>query len=145
MLPQSGWPVTRQLLLSRLLTSVSLTGGSPIAAFNNSGAGVYRVHSMSRRSRLSPSSSWIGSASNASGITRRTPTLAFVGAPRQTAALTSARMRSRTSSLLADGVLVKLPRYSLNDLLSTMLGVSHGTVTCAIATCGLPRGVSHDS
>jgi hypothetical protein len=37
MLPQSGWPVTRQLLFSRLLVSVSSTGGSPTAARSSCG------------------------------------------------------------------------------------------------------------
>ncbi|MNY69317.1 hypothetical protein D3C86_2072360 [compost metagenome] len=40
---------------------------------------------------------------------------------------------------------MKLLRYSLKDLLSTMLGVSQGTVMCASATCGLPRAFSHES
>jgi len=30
----------------------------------------------------------------------------------------------------------------LNDLLSTMWVLSAGTVMCAMATCGLPRGLS---
>jgi hypothetical protein len=51
-------------------------------------------------------------------------------------------MRWRTSSALAKRLLLKLLRYSLNDLLSTMHGVSHGTATCTSATCGLPRGLS---
>ena len=39
-LPQSGWPVTRQLLFSRLLVSTSVTGVSPKVAVSSSGAGV---------------------------------------------------------------------------------------------------------
>ena len=74
-----------------------------------------------------------------------TPTLVPGVPPRHTASLTSVRMRARTSSALAKRVPLKLPRYSLNDLLSTMLGVSQGTVMCANATCGLPRRFSHDS
>ena len=33
----------------------------------------------------------------------------------------------------------------MNDLLSMMLGVSQGTVKCASASCGLPRGLSQPS
>ena len=42
-------------------------------------------------------------------------------------------------------VLLKLLRYSLNDLLSTMCVLSAGTVMCASATCGLPLLLSQDS
>ena len=92
-----------------------------------------------------PSSSCTGSWSNSSGAMSLTPTVAECSAPRHAASLMSVRMRACTSAASAKRVLLKLLRYSLNDLLSTMLGVSQGTVMWASATCGLPRRFSHDS
>jgi len=66
-------------------------------------------------------------------------------APRHRASLTSSRRRSCTASRLSKRLLLKLLRYSLNDLLSMMCGVSQGMVKCASATWGLPRAFSHDS
>ena len=51
-------------------------------------------------------------------------------------------MQTATAATSAKGVLLKLLRYSLKDLLSTILILSHGTVMCAMATCGLPRRLS---
>ena len=144
-LPQSGWLVTRQLLLSSSLVSTSLTGASPTVARSSPGAGWYSVHSMSSRSRLKPSRLCMGSRSKASGSTSRTPTVAGCSAPRHTASLRSARRRACTAAASAKRVLLKLFRYSLSDLLSTRFSVSHGTVKCASATCGLPRRLSQDS
>jgi hypothetical protein len=62
--------------------------------------------------------------------------------PRQAASDRSVRMHVRTASIDSNFVFVKLPRYSLSDLLSMMLGVSLGTVKWASATCGLPRWLS---
>ena len=77
--------------------------------------------------------------------TQYTPALARTASPCQSAALTSSRMRRLTSSASANAVPLKLFRYSLKDLLSMMWVLSHGTVMWAMASCGLPRGLSQDS
>src|SRR6218665_67805 len=100
-LAQSGWPVTGQLLLSSWLVSRSDTGAASRCALSSSGAGWYCVHCTSSRSRLRPSSSCIGSCANRSGPSSVTPTLPALAAPRQTAALTSARMRACTCAASA--------------------------------------------
>ena len=61
------------------------------------------------------------------------------------AALTSWRRRRTSSSVLSMRVPLKLFRYSLNDLLSMMWVLSHGTMMWAMASCGLPRAFSQDS
>ncbi|MNK94852.1 hypothetical protein D3C87_1150690 [compost metagenome] len=71
-----------------------------------------------------------------------TPMPADWSLPRHAASERSVRRCSRTASMLAKVLLLKLLRYSLNDLLSMMFGVSQGMVKCAMATCGLPRGFS---
>ena len=138
--------MTGQLLLSRRLLSVSSTGCSSKAALSKSGAGCSQAsQSMSRRSRFRPSSSCTTWRSKSSGAISRTPAEACTGPPLQMAALTSSRRRRATSSALSMRVPLKLFRYSLKDLLSMMWLLSHGTMTWAMATCGLPRAFSHDS
>ena len=101
--------MTGQLLFRRLLVSTSSTGCSPTAAESSSGAGVYlraldvqpvqaealefaHLLAVELVGQQQPNPHrWTGSA-----------------APRQTASLTSARIRARTSSAEANGVLLKL-------------------------------------
>ena len=71
------------------------------------------------------------------------PNTIVTGAP--AAWVRSASIRERTVSASAKRLALNEFRYSLSDLDSTRCGESAGTRSVAVATCGLPRGSSHDS
>ncbi|CPO53151.1 Uncharacterised protein [Bordetella pertussis] len=73
------------------------------------------------------------------GLMNSSPT----GAP--AAAARSRSRRSRSACAFGSRVWLNEFRYSLNDLDSTMLGLSAGKLKVAMATRGLPRASSHES